>query len=247
MKRLSKLNFILLFICSLCHSVSAQETYTKGNLKDIEIIIPPLNDIIDSAVNFNAAIKFRKLDIKAKNANLNSEKNYWLRNMGLQADTRYGTFDNFSTNNNGLSTSIFNTTSKQLNYGLGVYLKFPIMDMIDRKNQVKRASVEVEQSKMMAEQQEHEIRQLVIQKYHELLLKQRLLNIQSFAMGNARTNMEMVETGFRNGTISVTEYVRISDIVTRVETDFEKAKADFITAKMILEDIAGFTFTRKKI
>jgi outer membrane protein TolC len=247
MQRLYKRYYFFLFICFIYNAACSQDIYTRTNMKDIEIAIPPLHDIIDSAINYNAAIKFRKLDIKAKNANFNSEKNYWLRNMGLQADTRYGTFDNFSTNNNGLSTSIFNTTSRQLNYGLGVYLKFPIVDIIDRKNQLKRAGIEVEQSKMMAEQQEQEIRQLVIQKYHELILKQRLLNIQALAMGNARTNMEMVETGFRNGTISVTEYVRISDIVTRVETDFEKAKTDFITAKMILEDIAGFTFTRKRI
>ena len=232
----------IIAMCCICNNSIAQSTSENTVVKENAIIIPPLADLIDSAIKHNALVRFRKFEIEAKDASLKSEKNYWTRNLGFQADTRYGTFDNFSSNNNGLSTSIFNTTSKQLNYGFGVYMKFPIMDIIDRKNQVKRANAELEQAKSMAEAQQDELRQLVIRQYQDVLLKQKLLNLQSLALGNAKVNTDMVEKEFRNGLIQVNEYVRISDIVSRVEADYEKAKTEFISAKMILEDIVSFTF-----
>lgn len=236
-----------MFSVALCFALStvAQENRQSVNIRELEIVIPPLETVIDSALAHNASVRFRKLDIAVKRADLTSEKNYWLRNMGVQADTRYGTFDNFSSNNNGQSTTIFNTTSQQFNYGMGLYIKFPIVDMINRRNQIKRAETEVEKAKMLADQQEQELRQYIIKLYYDLVMKQRVLNIQALALGNARANLDMVETGFRNGTVPVVEYVRISDIASRVEADFERAKSEFITAKLILEDFTGMTFKNK--
>lgn len=236
-----------MFFVTQCFALiaNAQEYRQSVNIRELEIVIPPLETVIDSALAHNASVRFRKLDIAVKSADLTSEKNYWMRNMGVQADTRYGTFDNFSSNNNGQSTTIFNTTSQQFNYGMGLYIKFPIVDMINRRNQIKRAETEVEKAKMLANQQEQELRQYIIKLYYDLVMKQRVLNIQALALGNARANLDMVETGFRNGTVPVVEYVRISDIASRVEADFERAKSEFITAKLILEDFTGMTFKNK--
>lgn len=242
MKKIIKISLISILVLHVTSALSAQEE-PDSVIKENTIVIPPLADLIDSAMKHNAAVRFRQLDIVAKDAGLNSEKNYWTRNIGFQADTRYGTFDNFSLNSNGFSTSKFSTTSRQMNYGFGVYMKFPIVDMIDRKNQLKIAKVELEQAKSMEEVQREELRQLVIRQYQDVLLKQKLLNIQSLALGNARVNIDMVEKEFRSGLIQVSEYARISDIVSRVESDYEKAKTEFITAKMILEDIVGFSFS----
>ena len=235
--------YILLPLLLFFQNSYSQNIQTDSIAISTEIIIPPLEIILDSAIRKNPSVKFRILDIVAKNAVLRSEKNYWLRNLGVQADTRYGTYDNFALNNNTQSTTILNSTSRQMNYGVGLYLKFPFVDIVDRRNQIIRASAEVEQARSMVEVQETELTQLIIRLYEDLILKQRLLNIQSLAIGNARVNMEMIETEFRNGIITVTEYVRVSDIVTRAESDYEKAKTDFTSAKMVMEEIAGFSFT----
>ncbi|MDE3253460.1 MAG: TolC family protein, partial [Bacteroidota bacterium] len=83
--------------------------------------------------------------------------------------------------------------------------------------------------------------QLVIRQYQDVLLKQRILSIKSDGLSNAKLNMDMVQKEFSNGTIPVSEYVRISEIVDRAKTEYETAKTDFITVKMILEDFIGFT------
>jgi outer membrane protein TolC len=198
--------------------------------------------VIDSALKHNALVRFREMDIRAKEYKLKSERTYWTRNLGLQADTRYGTFDNYAYNNTGLSTSMLLTNSRQFNYGMGVYVKFPLADLFDRKNQINRASYELEQAHSMADAQQEELRQEVIRLYHDLLLKQKMLRIRSKALGSARVNQDMIENEFRNGLIPVVEYVRVSDIVSNVEADYEKAKSEFISSRMILEDLAGFSF-----
>ena len=237
--------FLFLFFLVNGQPVLRAQDPGQSRITGNEVVIPPLAVLLDSAMKHSSTVRFRALDIEAKSALLVSEKNYWTRNIGFVADTRYGTYDNFSLNATDYSTTKFNTTSRQMNYGFGVYMKFPIVDLLDRKNQVKRARSELEQAKSMSEAQQEELRQQVIRQYQVVLLKQKLLNIQSLALGNARVNVDMIEKEFRNGLIPVSEYVRISDIVSRVESDYEKAKSEFITEKMILEDIVGFSFKER--
>ena len=52
--------------------------------------------------------------------------------------------------------------------------------------------------------------------------------------------MEMVSKEFKNGLIIISEYVRISDMTSRIAVEFEKAKSDFFVSKKLLENIIGF-------
>ena len=94
----------------------------------------------------------------------------------------------------------------------------------------------------MAESQQDETRQLVIRQYQEALLKQKLLIITSQNLGSAKVNMEMVEKEFRNGVIPIAEYVRISDMTSRIQSEYETAKSNFLLNKRLLENLVGYTF-----
>ena len=54
--------------------------------------------------------------------------------------------------------------------------------------------------------------------------------------------MQMVEKEFRNGIVPIAEYVRIVGMTENMEADYTKAMSEFITAKLLLEDMAGFEF-----
>src|ERR1044072_3598217 len=188
MKLLSPVHLTIILFC-LAGSASAQTVQTNySTVPESETVLPPLMNLIDSALKHNAVVKFRKNEIEAKECNLRSQQNYWTRNLGLQADSRYGTFDNYSSSANGQSSTIMSSTNRQINYGAGVYMKFPIADIIDRKNLVKKARVELEQANNMAESQQDEVRQLVIRQYQDVILIQKLLRIRSQSLGNARVN-----------------------------------------------------------
>lgn len=244
MKLLLKAIF-LLYLNTFCidytwaQTTSQEITPTNTN----EFNLPPIKVVIDSVLSRNGMIRFRKHHLEVEASKLKSETIYWTRNFGIQADTRYGTFDNTSLNSTGGSTgTVLNSNTKQFNYGVGLYFKFPIFDFLNRKNQIDLAKMELEESKSMVQFQEDEIRQTTIKLYQDLVLKQRLLQIKAESLSNAKVNFQMVEKEFKNGVVPIAEYVRISGMASQMETDFEQARADYLVAKQILEDMAGFVF-----
>ncbi len=210
---------------------------------DISTMLVPLGVMIDSALVHDPYVRFRDLQLVVNQCKLKAEQSQWMRNVGFQSDVRYGTFDNFSTNTSeGQTPSVISTRTDQTNYGIGAYIKFPVFDLVSRKNQITLAQTELEQAESMARVQRKEVRELVIKQYHDLILKQRLLKIRSKYMELARINFMMVEKEFQNGVVDITEYARISEIKTRAESDFEIARTEFITTYLILEEIVGFKF-----
>jgi len=204
-----------------------------------KLLIPALNELVDSALVYNGMINYRKLEIDSKESNLKSKRQYWTRNFGIQADTRYGTFNNLSSISGDNATVNLASNTQQLNYNVGLYLKIPVFDVINRKSQIKQAKSELEQAKSLAKSQESELTELVIRYYEDLKLKQNLLELRASNLGNARVNMEMVEKEFKNGLIAISEYVRISDMTSRIASEFEEAKSEFLVSKKLLENITG--------
>tara|TARA_B110000240_G_C13412736_1_gene415907 strand:+ start:177 stop:926 length:750 start_codon:yes stop_codon:yes gene_type:complete len=212
------------------------------SLSGSEFKFPPLQVVIDSVLKRSSTVSFRKFNVQSKEATLATERIHWSRNIGFQADTRFGNLSNFATSEDGLSNTAALTTARQFNYSVGLFLKFPLFDAINRKNQIKLAESEVEAAKSMAEFEKEQIRQTVIKLYQDLILKQKLLKISSISLGNGRVNKQMVEKEFRNGVVPLSEYVRINGITTSIERNYEIAMSEFIISKQLLEDMAGFVF-----
>lgn len=211
-------------------------------LSDAISNFPPLQAVIDSVIKRSAMVNFRTNNIEAKEAALASERLHWTRNLGLQVDSRYGNLNNFTSNEDGEALSQVLTTTTQLNYSAGFFLKFPLFDGLNRKHQIKLAESEVEAAKSMVQFENEQLRKMVITLYQELLLKQKLLQIRSESLGDGRVNMQMVEKEFRNGLVPMSEYVRINSMTTNMEAAYETALSEFITTKKMLEDMAGFVF-----
>jgi len=233
------LTFLFIAVANIS-TVNAQDMNVQDNMDNsTKLLIPKLNELIDSALVNNGMLKYRILEIETKRSNLKLKRRDWTRNFGVQADTRYGTFDNFSSNVSGPNTTTLSSYTKQMNYGVGLYLKIPVFDVINRKSNIKQAKAELAQAKSLVKFQEDEIKEMVIRYYEDLVLKQDLLELQAINLGNARVNMEMVEKEFRNGLIPIYEYVRISDITSRVASEYEKAKSEFLVSKKLLENLTG--------
>jgi outer membrane protein TolC len=235
--------FIVVLTSFTVGNTTAQVSPTESLYTKKEIAFPPLTVLLDSAIKHSAMVDYRKYDVEAKKANVTTQRNAWLRNVGIQGDSRYGTLDAFSTNANGVTTNFSSTSSQQLNYAFGVYLKLPVFEIVNRKTQIKHAKAEVEAAKSMQLAQVNEIRQLVIRQYQEVLLRQKLLVIKSQNLGSANVNIEMVEKEFKNGIIPIAEYVRLSDMTARIQAEYEMALSEFVLSKKMLEEIVGFTFS----
>jgi len=244
MYKLFKIPFLIVFIMFSFHALQGQEdAMSDTELDASQFNFPPLDVVIDSVIKRSAMVNFRDNNIRVKEATLATERVHWSRNLGVQADSRYGNLNNFSSNEDGEALSQVLTTSKQFNYSVGLYVKFPLFDGINRKNQIKLAKSEIEAAKSMVEFENEQVRRMVITLYQDLLLKQKVLQIRSKSLSDAKVNMQMVEKEFRNGIVPISEYVRINSITTDMEAAFEKAKYEFITARKLLEDMSGFVFS----
>jgi len=236
---------VLLFtILNIWYSALAQEVKETDILKiDIASMLPPLETLIDSAIANNPNVKFSDLQITVNKHKLRADRMLWTKNLGIQTDVRYGTFDNFSTNTSeGQNPSLIASRSNQMNYGAGAYIKLPFYEILNRKNQISIDEAEVEQAKYFSLAQQKELRQTVIKQYNDLIVRQRILKIKSRYAETSIINMQMVEKEFSNGIISISEYASIAESVSRTEADFESSLMDFLTTFMILEEIVGVKF-----
>ena len=239
---------LILTIITNWYSSLAQDVNSIDILKDdIEFMLPPLETLIDSAIANNPNVKFSDLQITVNRYKLRADRTLWTKNLGIQTDIRYGTFDNFSTNTSeGQNPSLIASRSNQMNYGAGAYIKLPFYEIVNRKNQINIDEAEIEQAKYFSLVQQKELRQTVIKQYNDLIVRQRILKIKSRYAETSRINMQMVEKEFSNGIISVSEYASIAESVSRTETDFETSRMDFLTTFMILEEIVGIKFNLTK-
>jgi outer membrane protein TolC len=243
MKNIFKILSILSIIVFSLNNTQAQTSkYNGGSLNGSEFNFPPLRVVMDSVLKRSAMVIFRNYNVQAKEAKLATESIHWSKNIGVQADTRYGNLSNFAASENGLANTASFTTARQFNYSVGLFIKFPLFDAINRKNQIKLAKSEVEAAKSMAAFEKEQIRQTVIVRYQDLIFKHKLLQIKSRSLGDVRVNRQMVEKEFRNGIVPLSEYVKITNITADMEAAYEKAISDLITAKKLLEDMAGFVF-----
>lgn len=231
---------LMLMLAMLSHTAYGQSSTAKiESAKAIRFLTPPLEVLIDSALAKNGMLNYRKDEILVKNANLRMKKRYWTRNFGIQGDTRYGTFDNFSSNVSGPNTVRLSSTTQQVNFGIGLYLKIPVFDVYNRKSDIKQAKAELSQAHNLVKFQEDEIKETVIRYYEDFILKQNLLEIRATNLSDAKVNLEMAKKEFSTGKLVLYEYIRVSDITSGIATEYEKTKADLMIAKRLLENITG--------
>lgn len=240
MKKLPKFIVALIFLClTFFNGYSQDSLMVEQEPESYKLLIPELGVLIDSALANNGMLNYRIDEIEVKKANLKAKRRNWTRNFGIQADTRYGTFDNFSNNVSGPNTVTLASTTTQFNYGVGLYLKIPVFDVFNRKSEIKQAKTEISQAKNLVKFQADEIRETVIRQYEDLLLRQNLFEIQAINLGDAKANKAMAEKEFRNGIIPVYEYVRILDITSGIAREYEKAKSELMLSKKLLENLTG--------
>ncbi|MBK7030991.1 MAG: TolC family protein [Bacteroidales bacterium] len=216
-------------------------------IEDFDIEIPPLSVLLDSACFTDPFLAYRDLDVEIMKGNLKSDKRYWMRNLGVTTDARYGTFDHLTSTTEYGETPIYVLqSSSEIRYGFGAYLKLPLIDVVNRRNTIKIGQMEVEKAEKMSQLQREQVRTQVIKGYNELILRLRLFKIKLKQLETAQINMQMAEKEFVNGIIPVSEYARLTEITIGTELNFEIAKMDVLNAKMALEEITGMEFKVNK-
>ncbi len=224
---------------------TAQVNDTSDLEQEFYSQLPPLAVLIDSAIANDEYVKFRDLQSTVNTCKLKNSKIDWARYVGVQANYGYGNLYNYSTSSTGaIEPAAVATSRSEVKYSGQVFLNLPLIAVVNRKNLIKLAKAEIEQSQQMSMFQRDEKRQTVIRQYNDVLLQQRLLRIKSKYLETTKISFQLVEKEFLNGVIPITEYTRLSESVSRAESEYETVRMNFLTSFMILEEIVGMKLKR---
>lgn len=232
-------------------TIKTKNDYTQFNPidEDIEQYLPPLQTLIDSAVSNSPFLKYRNSAIIIAELNTKSTRREWSQYLGVISDVKYGLFDNLILNQNesgDISSGLVNTT-QQTRYSAGIYLKFPLKQIINRRNLIKIAQEERNMAMHEYNTAKQDLRKLVIKQYNDLILAQRLMRVKNSFVQDVVIQKQMAEQEFKNNEISVSEMTRLNSMYSKARTELETAKADFNNAYLLLQEIVGYKFKLKTV
>jgi len=210
---------------------------------DITLRIPPLNDLIDSAIVHSPNVAAADAEIYMRKYGIKSAQRDFLTNFYLDAgmnlfyqDALTGNQTNFGDINSVLSTQDVS------GYALGISIRMPLDDLADRRNRIKHATKYMEQAFSEREYQIRLLRRDIIVQYNRLIINQKILQIANDNQIYMSLQMALAEKEFLNGQISLYELARLNEMNRRAVTDFEQTRNEFYSAYMILQELVGIKF-----
>ena len=242
---------LLLALATLpCHSQTGtvrpgSDTTNAINpfLDDITLRIPPLEDLIDSAIVHSPLLTAQDADIAIWKYKIKTAQRDWMQNLFLDASAQNDLWNATTTNTPSYAEP--NTIlSDQNNLRVlgSVSFRLPLDDLVDRRNRIKTATKEVERSMATKENLILELRKSIILLYNTLIVNQRKLKIANENVIANSLQKDLAEKEFLNGQSSLYELARINEMYRKAVYDYEDARIEFYNAYMLLQEITGIKF-----
>ena len=146
-----------------------------------------------------------------------------------------------------------NADGAVLNNSLGVGWRagfnftLPFTELTSRNYRMKQMKAELDMAKAKRQDQEMDLRRLIIQDYFNLLASQKLLWIRTQDVESAKLTSEIATVEMKRGKIHPQELSRLKNLQALAESNLELTKKDFMTYYYFLENWIGVKLTSLKI
>lgn len=228
----------------LCFGQNKDTTYFNPLVDDITLRIPPLEDLIDSAIVHNPQVKYYDADIAAWRYRVKSASRVWMRNFYIDTylQTDFWKSATYTSLNYQAVADYYN--SYQNSYrGLGqIEIRIPMLDLWDRKNQMKTATKEIEKSMASKDNVILQLRQTIITQYNQMIVNQRILKNANESVIAGAMNKEMGDKEFLNGQSTLYDLAYIMEMYRTAVYNYETSRNAFFNSYMILQELCGFKF-----
>lgn len=209
---------------------------------DITKRLPPLNVLIDSAAYNSPNIRHEDLQQDYYRFEQLTAKREWLKNFILDWGTGMTRYDSWDQDNFMRIGRYYHYWSWRNNYAVGLTIRFPLLDWVDRRNQINKQKKLIEISMMQKEINRRFLTNLVIQQYYKLVQYQNYIKIYSKYQNFLMMQMQMAQNEFLNGEISTEEYTRLKARQVSGAINFQKAISNFTIEYRLLEVTTGMKF-----
>jgi len=192
----------------------------------------------------NPQIKYYDADIGAWRYRVKSAGRVWMRNFYLETYIQTDWWDAATTNSDYNQGVTSNLNTFQNNYrGVGLLqIRLPMLDLWDRKNQMKTATKEIEKSMASKESFIIQLRQTIITNYNQLIVNQKILKNANESVIAGAMNKEMGDKEFLNGQSTLYDLAYIMEMYRVAVYNYETSRNAFFNSYMILQELCGFKF-----
>jgi len=238
---------LFIFCIAMALPTSAQDRDTlfvfNPIVDDITLRIPPLDDLIDSAIVHSPAVASVDAEIYIRKYGIKTARRDIMQNFYMDAGMNVTYLEGLTNNTTNLG-DINSVLSNQDNsgYAAGISIRMPLDDLMDHRNRVKSATKYMEQAFSDREIQIKIIRRQIIEQYNRLIINQKILKIANDNQIFMSLQMALAEKEFLNGQMSLYELARLNEMNRKAVTDFEQSRNEFYNAYMILQEIVGIKF-----
>ncbi|MCO6478178.1 MAG: TolC family protein [Phaeodactylibacter sp.] len=236
-----KLYASLLAIMLLAAGLSAQDENAPAGFPKEEspFSVRPLEELIADALQHAPLLKMQDYNVEnayLKVKLLDKEWSSYFNTIGSFQVGNIRYMDNLESDNGG---DIRTITRENTFYGIGIQARLPLSDLLTRNDRRTLLHNQLEQEKLMRQEQQLKVREMVIRHYQELKLKLRMIEIKSQNLDFHSVAAEMAEKYFREGTLSLEEYTRAASARNQAEEALARAGAEAEVAFQLLREIVG--------
>jgi len=195
-----------------------------------ELVIPPLDSLFKWAEINSALIKQQEALMEKTDADTRRVKKQWMNAIKFSANIRVGSYGN-------------NTIDQvETGYSYGPFVTFSIYELASNKNLVNVYKAEEKVALFKREQAVFDLKNYITMLYNNLQTHKTILKIRSEALYASYVHVKMAEKEFAEGTITLGELSRVTEIHTKSQTDIELTINDLRTCYMQLEQICNKKF-----
>lgn len=201
----------------------------------INLKLPPLGVLMENSKKNPVVEYFNERKIQGL-SELKSVRRNWLTFIRLSANYQYGVMNDYSYYTDaGITAPGMYHNKSQSFYNVGATFSFPLIEIFDRRNKIKRQKTIVKQSELEAERWNEEQNLKIVDAYTTAVESLSTLKSMTEAVTIANAQYEVTEQDFINGKADAQTLSRQKNIQTQTISTYEQTRAALNNALLRLE------------
>lgn len=216
----------------------AQDSLSQSIITEQEIVLPTIDEVLDSAYKNAFEIKAQEIIIEQKREITSIEKKKIFRALTLNSQYSRGN-NNAAIDNRLIAAQQYRTSAVTNFYSAGIFLNVSLFQFIGRKNNIQNAKmqerVEKTRLKMLKRNLTIDIKNL----YIDCQYKATVLKMRREALSVSNMNFTYIENSFSENAVKMQLYADAAEINIKLKVVYEQALTEYIKSIIVLEEISG--------
>jgi hypothetical protein len=235
--------FLVLFCIVTLRSVGQQLPISAEDTRTFNI--PPIQALIDSALERSPLLKRYDAIYNKVNMEKHFQRRQWMQSLYLEANTRYGAFDQlYFTGASDPNESPIGYTyqQQQTNYYVGVSLKLPLATFVNQRKKIQQLNYNLDEIKMEQGSVADNVIKTVIENYYEVLFRHESMNTFFAIYQDMKISYLDAGNRLQEQKIGFNDYAIISSTYGKAKNDYDRARTDFLMSLNMLRFVSGWQF-----